>query len=309
MMPLFSVVIPVFNRAGLLRQAIASVLSQTEQDFEIIVVDDGSSDDPQSVVSECADARIVFVRQPNRGGGPARNTGIDLARGRFVAFLDSDDRFLPHHLAAMRALLESNPGSAGYARMVVDRGDGVTILKPPRGIAAGEDMANYLMCDRGFVPTSTVVVERAVAQAIRYPDDLAASEDTDFAIRAALAGTRFLMIEEPGAICRDLRDPARLSSGRRGATIGDWLEGLRPSIPARAYFGCRGWSYAKFVATRSRPEALKLYLTALGHRCYRPSLAVIIFLQIFLSDDAYRRLADGAISHLGAGLRRVRHHG
>lgn len=306
MMPLFSVVLPVYNRASLLGIALRSVLAQTEQDFEIIVIDDGSNDNPLRVVEAINDPRIVFLRQENRGGGAARNTGIDKARGRFVAFLDSDDVYLPHHLATMRRLLEKSPGAAGYARILVDRGKGRVILKPPRAIREGEDMATYLMCDRGFVPTITLVVERSLAQTIRFHENLAASEDTDFAIRAALAGHRFVMAEEAGAVWKDLEDPSRLSSVRRGATVLPWIEELQLRIPPKAYYGCLGWSYAKHVAVRDRFAALKLYLAALVRGCYRPSLAGIIFLQIVLSDRAYRRLADTAITRLRAGLRQTK---
>src|SRR5581483_4609036 len=139
-MPLFSVIIPVFNRAAHLKAALASVLAQTEQDFEVLVVDDGSTDNPAEVAQSFADPRIRLIRQENRGGGPARNTGIDAARGRFVALLDSDDVFLPDHLSAMRALLDGTSMRAGYAQIVVDRGVGRTILKPPRAIRADEDM-------------------------------------------------------------------------------------------------------------------------------------------------------------------------
>ena len=128
MTPFFSVVIPVYNRALLLAEALRSVLAQTDQDFEIIVVDDGSTDNPARTVEELADPRIVFVRQENRGGGAARNAGIDKARGRFIAFLDSDDCFFPHHLASMRKLLQNAPGTVGYARILVNRGEGRTFL-------------------------------------------------------------------------------------------------------------------------------------------------------------------------------------
>lgn len=303
MTPFFSVVIPVYNRAALLGRALHSVLAQTEQDFEIVVVDDGSVDNPSRVVEEFADPRIVFVRQENRGGGAARNAGIDKARGRFVAFLDSDDRFFPHHLATMRKLLENASCTAGYARILVDRGEGRTFLKPPRAIREGEDMATYLLCDRGFIPTSTIVVERKMAQAIRFHDNLPAAEDTDFTIRLTLAGCRFVMAEKPGVHWNDIGDPNRLSAGRRCATMRQWIEELRPRIPAKAYYGCLGWAYAKHVAMNDRFAALKLYLAALVRGCYHPSLAAIIFLQIFLSDHAYRKLADLAIARLGAGLR------
>jgi len=301
--PFFTVVIPVYNRAHLLGETLRSVLIQTEQDFEIVVVDDGSSDDPGQVVSELADPRIIFVRQENCGGGSARNTGIDKARGRFVAFLDSDDCYLPHHLATMRRLLENTSRTVGYARMLVNRGGGRTILKPPRAIREGEDMATYLLCDRGFVPTITVVVENATAKTVRFHENLPAAEDTDFAIRLALAGQRFVMAEEPGAIWNDIGDQNRLSAGRKYATVRQWIEDLRPAIPAKAYYGCLGWAYAKYIAVNNRPAAMQLYLAAVARGCYRPSLAGIIFLQVFLSDRTYRRVADAAISWLGVGLR------
>ena len=301
MTPFFSVVIPVYNRASLLAQALRSVLAQSDQDFEIIVVDDGSTDDPVRVVDALSDLRIVIIRQDNRGGGAARNTGIDRARGRFVAFLDSDDEYLPHHLAAMRRLLEHAPNTVGYARVVVDRGEGRTFLKPPRAIAEGEDMAVYLLCRRGFVPVNTVVVERALAQRIRFHESLPAAEDTDFAIRCALSGARFAMAEAPGARWRDVEDPNRLSSGRRGASMRQWIEALRPRIPSKAYYGCLGWAYAKCIAANDAYGALQLYLGAIMRGCYRPRLAGIIFLQIFLPDSTYRRLADFAIARFRAG--------
>jgi hypothetical protein len=109
------------------------------------------------------------------------------------------------------------------------------------------------------------------------------------------------MVDEPALIWRDTYDPGRLSAGRRCASMKEWIEGLRPQIPAKAYYGCLGWAYAKYVAMSDRRGALKLYLRAVFHGCYRPSLAGIIFLQIFLSDGLYRRIADGAIKWLRAG--------
>ncbi|MBU6299783.1 MAG: hypothetical protein KJS68_16225, partial [Alphaproteobacteria bacterium] len=101
----------------------------------------------------------------------------------------------------------------------------------------------------------------------------------------------------------DVGDPNRLSAGRKSATMLQWIEDLRPKIPAKAYYGCLGWAYAKYAATQDRFGALKLYLNAVLHGCYRPSLAMIVFLQIFLTDRAYRRLADTAVARFGAGFR------
>lgn len=294
--PFFSVVIPAYNRARVLPGAIDSVLQQTDQDFEIIVVDDGSTDNPRAVVEDFHDPRIRYEWKENGGGGSARNRGIDRARGRFVAFLDSDDVFLPHHLAAMRRIVESRKNVAGYACMIVERGWGRSFLKPPRAIAPNEHMATYLLCDRGFVPTITLVVATDVARRIRYNDSLPFAQDTDFAIRLYLAGCRFVMAEEPGAVWRDLPDPSRASAGRKGWRLRNWLEDLKPRIPAKAYYGGRGWMIAKGLAPRNKSKALRLYLKAIRHRCYRPRLAFVIFLQIFTPDYVYRSLADKVIA-------------
>ena len=305
-LPFFSVVIPVYNRASVFAIALQSVFDQTEQDFEIIVVDDGSQDDPKSTIDRYSDSRIRFVRQDNKGGGAARNTGIDLARGRFIALLDSDDWFLPMHLATMRRLLEGTEGVAGYARIIVDRGNGRTFMKPPRAIRPHEHMATYLLCDRGFVPTTTLVVGAAMAKQVRYSESLPYAQDTDFAIRLFLAGCRFVMSEEPGGVWRDAYSPNRASAGRKGARLIGWLEIMRPRIPDEAYRGGRGWTVAKGVVTTNILGALGLYLNAVMRGCYRPKMAVIVFLQIFFSDRLYRWLADSVVAkYCGAAWSRT----
>lgn len=300
--PHFSVVIPVYNRADVLGVAIQSVLAQSDQDFEIVVADDGSRDDPKAVCGAFNDPRIRYVRRANGGGGAARNTGIDYANGALIAFLDSDDTFLPHHLETMRRLLAGTTSTAGYARMIVDRGDGKAILKPPRALAPGEDMATYLLCDRGFVPTITTVVPAGLARRVRYDEDLREAEDMDFAIRLALEGCKFVMADQAGAVWQDHYDPNRQSSGRSRPRFAQWLESIRPRIPVKAYLGGRGWAVAKGVVLTNPFRALHDYLTAVMHGCYSPGLAVIVALQIFLPDWVYRAVADGSIRWLRAGM-------
>lgn len=97
-MPTFSVVIPTFNRAGFINQTIGSVLKQTISDFEVIVIDDGSTDETGDVVRSIDDERVKYHYKSNEERAVARNTGIDFARGRYVTFLDSDDLVYPNHL-------------------------------------------------------------------------------------------------------------------------------------------------------------------------------------------------------------------
>jgi hypothetical protein len=164
-------------------------------------------------------------------------------------------------------------------------------------------MATYLLCDRGFTATSTLVVPAPYARAILFPENLREAEDTDFAIRLWLAGCRFVMAQAPGAVWNDAYDPNRLSSGRSTERLARWLDDLRPRIPHKAWLGCRGWAVAKGVMRHAPLRALGYYLSAVRHGCYRPGLAAVVFLQIALPDRLYRAVADNAIAWLKLGLK------
>jgi glycosyltransferase involved in cell wall biosynthesis len=117
--PEVSVIIPTYNRAASIGDSIRSVLSQSFQNFEIIIVNDGSTDDTEKIISEISDVRIRLVsHESNRGAPAARNTGIQSSKGEFVAFLDSDDRWLPDKLQIQMDYLqksqETGSCSTGY---------------------------------------------------------------------------------------------------------------------------------------------------------------------------------------------------
>ena len=102
-----SVIIPLYNKAPYLRRALDSIAAQTFADFEVIVVDDGSTDDGATIVEKYPDSRFRLIRQANAGPGAARNAGIAQARGELIAFLDADDEWLPEFLYESVRLLES----------------------------------------------------------------------------------------------------------------------------------------------------------------------------------------------------------
>lgn len=103
--PFFSIIIPTYNRAGFIAETLRSVLAQTFGAFEILVVDDGSTDNTGEVVGQFSDPRLQYFRKPNAERGAARNYGIDRAKGEYLIFLDSDDRFHPQHLQTLHAAL------------------------------------------------------------------------------------------------------------------------------------------------------------------------------------------------------------
>lgn len=134
-----SVIVPVYNKAPYLERCLRSIYDQSFEDFELVVVDDGSTDDSLQVVRRQADARLRVIEQPNRGPGAARNTGMAAARGSLCAFLDADDEWLPHYLEESVAFLDRHTSVAAVTAGYLEYPSGVSTepLWRRRGIADG----------------------------------------------------------------------------------------------------------------------------------------------------------------------------
>lgn len=303
--PLFSVIIPTYQRRDAVVAAVLSALEQSVAVIEVIVVVDGSTDGTELALGAIEDPRLTVVVQSNRGAAAARNAGIDHARGRYIAFLDCDDRFLPHHLADLLPLLEESDHVVAYGQVLADRGGGRNFLKPPRAIGRGERLDKYLMCDRGFIQTSSVALSRALAGKVRYREDVKFGDDTDFALRLSLAGAQFRMTQRPGTIWADRQADGRLSQVRGNIGSLAWLADLRPHISPRAFSGYMGWHAAKSLWPTQPSRALRYYLAALLRGAYGPRLAGAVLMQIVLPDALYRRISDRWIDllRLAAGKR------
>ena len=107
--PQVSVIVPTYNRAGMLGGCIEAILSQTMQDFELIIVSDGSTDETEKVIRSYREPRILFFKKENGGQASARNMGIVNAKGKYIALCDDDDRFYPDHLKMLDVLLQRHP--------------------------------------------------------------------------------------------------------------------------------------------------------------------------------------------------------
>ena len=116
---LISIIVPVYNRASLISGCIESILCQTYRNFQLILIDDGSTDRSLSVCREYAarDRRVLVIHQDNRGPGGARNTGLDAARGEYIAFVDSDDRIYPRFLEIMYRALQSTNAEIAFCEL------------------------------------------------------------------------------------------------------------------------------------------------------------------------------------------------
>jgi glycosyltransferase involved in cell wall biosynthesis len=301
--PFFSVVIPVYNRAHLVMPSLQSVISQSVADFECIIVDDGSKDSAalKAVIEGLGDKRFHYIWQPNGGGGAARNTGIQNAKGKYIALLDSDDEFLPGKLAQDFDYLKGSAQNdcAVFCQVLVDRGVGKLWAKPARGPKPHENIAEYLTCYQGFVPTSSLVVKREIALAVGYDANLPFGQDTDFAMRLAAAGTQFAMLEKPLVRVSDDARTDRISLQRKYIPSMEWTDRIRSSITPRAYLAYRGWHVARLAAPFDKSLALRLYSKALFSGAFPPALALKAFLQIAFPRQLYRNIANTVVRLLG----------
>jgi glycosyltransferase involved in cell wall biosynthesis len=170
-MPKVTVIIPVYNVEALVGATLKSVLQQTYPDFEILVVDDGSTDGSLAICQEFPDPRIRIVRQQNRGLAGARNTGIRHAQGEYLAFLDSDDLWLPEKLAKHVAHLDHAPEvgvSFSRSRFIDEAGQDIGIYQMPK---LTDITPGHLFCRNPIGNGSAVVLRKAVLEEIKFQDN------------------------------------------------------------------------------------------------------------------------------------------
>lgn len=190
-MTLISVIIPTFNNARFIRETVESVLLQQNASFEIIVVDDGSTDETKTVLAPYSD-RIFYVYQENSGVSAARNYGLKLAQGEFVVFLDGDDIFLAGKLRAQADFLDKQPGlgavHSGW-QLVDDQGRFLKKVEPWHD-ASFLDLPTWLMWKPVFL--GAMMFRREwLAKIAGFDPTLRHSEDVDFVWRLSLQGCRF----------------------------------------------------------------------------------------------------------------------
>jgi glycosyltransferase involved in cell wall biosynthesis len=195
--PAVSVIVPTFNRARLLPEAIDSVLRQTCTDFELIVVDDGSTDGTETAVAARPDPRIRYLRQPHSGISSALNTGVRAARGRYVARIDSDDRWHSEMLATLVPILEADMSAAaayGVGQAMDADGRALPHTQGNQGRFPGDTLRS-LVFDDCTCNVALVVRRACLEEAGLYDEQLAANEDWDMWLRVARRRQRFVFVD------------------------------------------------------------------------------------------------------------------
>lgn len=209
-MPKVSVIIPSYNHAQFIARAVDSVLSQAEADFELIIVDDGSTDASLSVLAGYTDPRMQVIKQSNQGAPVAINRGLRAASGQFIAILNSDDEYYPDRLKKLIAVLESDReiGLVGSYIEVIDPHNKTLGIKhgymdlepwlleePKRSFRNGQDLHEALLTENYLATTSNYVFRQEWVESLEGFRNLRYTHDWDFGLRLARLGKLFLLPE------------------------------------------------------------------------------------------------------------------
>lgn len=184
--PLISVIIPTYNRAHCLMQAYESVVAQSYDNIEVIIVDDGSTDDTAHVVEGITSESVRYIWQENSGPSQARNTGIRNTTGQYIAFLDSDDVWLPGKLRKQMACFECNENIGLVASAYNGCNEMLEIIKPMVSEVTSSKKIRKLLPVRNFLPTPSVIVKKECLDRVGcFDESLRFAEDWDLWIRIA----------------------------------------------------------------------------------------------------------------------------
>src|SRR5919108_5347101 len=264
--PRVSVVITAYNRPDFLKSAIESVLAQTFRDFELIIIDDCSPTDLSSIVEQFG-AGIRFHRQERNGGlSHARNTGVELARGDYVAFLDDDDEWLPTMLERqMEAVKGYNACLCGFKVMET----GEVAVHPVREVTP-----EMLLYRNKFCGPSGFLCKRSVLLNETFDVQLPLGSDWDMYIR--LARQRPLAYLTEPLFLRRTSDPASMTNKKRTAELHDALIVARPLMKHRTWLGERVFrrNLAGTIMTniKVRPRKWQILLAAVARAGAGPAM-------------------------------------
>ena len=197
--PSVSVIIPTYNRSQILKRAVISVLNQSYQDFEVVVVDDASTDETTEVVRKFEDKRIKYIRhKQNRGAPAARNTGLQVSNSEYIAFLDDDDEWLPEKLEIQITAFKAAQPNVGVIYTAFWRvQNGKKKLFPPSKIKHKQGDVYKQLLNGNFIGLPTVIAKKQCFEKVGLFDEcFPRLQDWDFLIRCAQQ-YQFMYIDKP----------------------------------------------------------------------------------------------------------------
>lgn len=255
--PMVSVVSPFYNRMEFLGPLVATLEAQTCKDFELVIADDGSTDQlSAAAASVTASFPVQYIRlAENRGAAAARNVAIAAARGRYIAFLDSDDAWRPNKLQAQLAHLENSQNSqlVSLTRQFV-RGQGRAYVTPGTLMTSQDRVGEYLFLKDGIIQSSMMFMSAALAKATLFDEQSKRHDDWSFALRLQERGARFEMLADPLTIYNDEPGRARRSPPYSASRL-EWLQKRRVQLGEAPYLAATA---AVASHLRFRWQALRL---------------------------------------------------
>jgi glycosyltransferase involved in cell wall biosynthesis len=292
------VVIPTRARPALVTRAVGSALAQSYADIEVIVVVDGPDDATRAALATVADPRLRVVELPEPGGAPnARNVGVGRARGRFTAFLDDDDEWLPHKLAVQVEHADrAGARTPIVASRLLNRTPRAELVMPRRLPEPGEPPTEYLTVRRGpfhgegFIQTSTIMAPTDLLRRVPFTVGLPRLQELDWTIRAlGHPDVELVIAAEPLAIWHTDEDRPRLSSAMPWQESLAWVRGIRPLVTRRAYAAIIMSVVSSMAAPTRNPRVFATLLRE-ARRHGRPRLIdYVTFGQIWLLPPGLRR--------------------
>lgn len=198
-MPKISLVLPTYNMARYIPESISSVMSQTFQDYELIIIDDGSTDDTQGIVQQYLQhTRIIYIKKEHGGPASARNRGLQIARGEYIAFLDADDIYARDKLEKQIHIMDTHPivDIVYTSERYFYDADRSKVFKSPFPKISG-DLFIFLI-KGNFITMPTIMIRRSSLGGITFDDaqETITHEDWDFLLKLAFRGDKFFCINE-----------------------------------------------------------------------------------------------------------------
>jgi len=253
----FSVVIPTYNSSATLARALGSVITQTRLPNEIIIVDDASSDfDTTSIIVKQFQSLFTSIRllrnKTNINGAASRNRGIRLSKYEYIAFLDSDDEWLPNKLEIYHDYISIYGRSHLYfSQRSLFKDNVLRDIHPKRGIDFDEHISEYLFLTGGVIQTSTIVMDRSAVLNVMFDARFNRHQDHDFCLRAIQSGIKPIFINKPLTIFHIIESDNKLVPP---SFCRWWLDKHKWLMNKHGY-----WGYRLFILSLSYLRARKYY--------------------------------------------------
>ncbi|MEK5361888.1 glycosyltransferase family 2 protein [Peribacillus castrilensis] len=295
---LISVIIPTFNRASIILRTLDSVLNQSYKNIEILVVDDASTDETESIIQGIDDHRIQYYKlKENTKGTMPRNFGIEKSKGQYIAFLDSDDEWLPDKLELQWKYMKSFGLDSDNALCFTNANVRISNKKTNKVLndkcLFNDDIVNYIFEKNNFVQTSTFMLKADLAKKVKFNPDLKKHQDYDFCIRLQNEGVKFLLFKNNSTIYYSDKNSDQISSFSE-EKIKDSMDWFNKNIKyfnenSQTVFIIHNYLYS-YILDKKKKLALKITLDAYKKNIISMKKLIKVFLSLLIPKKKLRKM-------------------